>query len=263
MLSPEELERYARHIVLAGLGGPGQHKLKAARVLVVGLGGLGSPVTLYLAAAGIGTLGLLDDDVVSLSNLQRQVLHTTAHVGAPKVASAAAAVAALNPHVTVEPHPLRIDEANADALVAAYDVVVDGTDNFAARYVLSDACFRQKKPLVTAAVSEYDASLTTILAYATGADGKPNPTYRCLFPAAPPAGLVPACAVNGVLGALLGVVGSLEALEVIKLVAGIGEPLVGRLLLIDVKAMAFDTIRYRWDPANPLNGRPEPPTPRP
>jgi adenylyltransferase/sulfurtransferase len=258
MLSPEELDRYARHIVLAGLGGPGQHKLKAARVLVVGLGGLGSPVTLYLAAAGIGTLGLVDDDVVSLSNLQRQVLHTSAAVGRRKVDSAAAAVAALNPHVAVVPHVLRIDEANADDLVAGYDVVVDGTDNFATRYALSDACFRQGKPLVTAAVSEYDASLTTILAHATGADGRPNPTYRCLFPAAPPAGLVPACAVNGVLGALLGVVGSLQALEVIKLVAGIGEPLVGRLLLFDAKAMSFDTIRYDWDPANPLNGQPSP-----
>jgi adenylyltransferase/sulfurtransferase len=258
MLSPEELDRYARHIVLAGLGGPGQHKLKAARVLVVGLGGLGSPVTLYLAAAGIGTLGLLDDDTVSLSNLQRQVLHTTHAVGRRKVDSATEAVAALNPHVIVVPHALRIDEANADDLVAGYDVVVDGTDNFAARYALSDACFRQNKPLVTAAVSEYDASLTTILSYAKGADGTPNPTYRCLFPAAPPAGLVPACAVNGVLGALLGVVGSLQALEVIKLVAGIGEPLVGRLLLFDAKAMSFDTIRYDWDPANPLNGQPSP-----
>jgi adenylyltransferase/sulfurtransferase len=261
MLSPEELERYARHIVLAGLGGPGQHRLKAARVLVAGLGGLGSPVTLYLAAAGIGTLGLLDDDTVGLSNLQRQILHATADVGRPKVESAAATVAALNPNVVVEPHPLRLDDDNADALVAGYDVVVDGTDNFAARYALSDACFRQKKPLVTAAVSEYDASLTTIIAHGTGPDGTPNPTYRCLFPEAPPAGLVPACAVNGVVGALLGVVGSLEALEVVKLVVGIGEPLVGRLLLIDVKAMHFDTIRYHWNPANPLNGNGRAPTP--
>lgn len=254
MLSQSELERYARHIVLRDLGGPGQQRLRAARVLVVGAGGLGAPAIIYLAAAGVGTLGIVDDDAVSLSNLQRQVIHATSDVGRLKVESASDAVGRVNPHVAVEAHAVRLNASNVMGLIASYEIVVDGSDNFETRYLLSDACFRAGKPLVTAAVSEYDGSLTTLMPHRAGPDGRPNPTYRCLFPDPPPAGTVPSCAAAGVLGALVGVMGSLQALEVIKLVAGIGEPLVGRLLLFDAKAMTFETIRYRWNPANPLNG---------
>ncbi|KPL52773.1 adenylyltransferase [Prosthecomicrobium hirschii] len=254
MFDPDELERYARHIVLRELGGPGQQKLKAARILVIGAGGLGAPVLLYLAAAGVGTLGIVDDDAVSLSNLQRQVIHATPDVGRPKVESAAAAIGRINPHVRVESHAVRLDAGNAPALVAAYDVVVDGSDNFATRYLVSDTCFRAGRPLVTAAVSEYDGSLTTLMPHRAGPDGRPNPTYRCLFPEPPPEGLVPSCAVAGILGALTGTMGSLQALEAIKIVAGIGEPLIGRLLMFDARALRFETVRYRWDPDNPLNG---------
>ncbi|MEJ1159624.1 HesA/MoeB/ThiF family protein [Prosthecomicrobium sp. N25] len=254
MLSESELERYARHIVLRDLGGPGQQRLKAARVLVVGAGGLGAPVILYLAAAGVGTLVVVDDDDVSLSNLQRQVIHGTEDVGRPKVDSAADHVARVNPHVRVETRRERLGPDNVDGLLAGVDVVVDGSDNFETRYLLSDACFRAARPLVTAAVSEYDGTLTTLAPHERGPDGVPNPTYRCLFPEPPPAGLVPACAVAGVLGALTGVMGSLQALEVIKLIAGIGEPLVGRLLMVDARAMRFETVRYAWSPDNPLNG---------
>ncbi|MDJ1157599.1 molybdopterin-synthase adenylyltransferase MoeB [Chelatococcus sp. SYSU_G07232] len=254
MLSSEEIERYARHLVLRDVGGPGQARLKAARVLVIGAGGLGAPLLQYLAAAGIGTLGVVDDDVVSLSNLQRQVIHGTPDVDRPKVESAADAIARLNPHVTVEQHRLRLTEDNARALVRGYDIVADGSDNFATRYTVSDACYFEGKPLVTAALGAFDASLTTIRAHERGADGKPNPTYRCLFPAPPPPGLVPTCAEAGVLGALAGVMGSLMAMEVIRAIVGFGESLVGRLLLIDAMSMRFETLRYRWDPDNPLSG---------
>lgn len=254
-LSREEIERYARHIVLMGVGGPGQQKLKGARVLIVGAGGLGSPAIQYLAAAGVGTIGVVDDDVVSLSNLQRQVIHDTAAVGGAKVDSAAAAVARLNPHVRVETHRARIGTDNAATLVGAYDVVADCSDNFTTRYVVSDACFHAKKTLVTAAVGQFDGSLTTLKPQAKGADGSLNPTYRCLFPEPPPEGLLPTCAQAGVLGALVGVVGALQALEVIKEIVGYGELLVGRLLLMDARDMRFETVEYRWNPANPLNGR--------
>ena len=255
LLSSDELERYARHIVLKDLGGPGQQRLKAARVLVIGAGGLGAPAILYLAAAGVGTIGIVDDDAVSLSNLQRQVIHATADIGRPKVDSAADHVGRINPHVAVETHAVRLGPDNVGALVAAYDLVIDGSDNFETRYTVSDACFHAKKPLVTAAVSEYDGSLTTLLPHLADAEGRPNPTYRCLFPEAPPAGLVPSCAVAGILGALVGVMGSMQALEALKLIAGIGEPLVGRLLLVDARSMRFETIGYRWNPRNPLNGK--------
>jgi adenylyltransferase/sulfurtransferase len=254
-LSANELERYARHIVLREVGGPGQQALKRARVLVVGAGGLGSPLLLYLAAAGVGTLGIVDDDRVSLSNLQRQVLHATADVGRPKTESAAAAIARLNPHVAVTAVPARLTADNARALVQGWDVVADGSDNFATRYALSDACCLERRPLVTAALGAFDATLTTLRPFETGPDGEPNPTYRCLFPAAPPPGTVPACAEAGVLGALAGLAGSLMALEVIRAVVGFGTPLVGRLLMIDARAMRFETLSYRWDPDNPLTGR--------
>ena len=253
-LSDEELERYARHLVLRQVGGPGQAKICAASVLVVGAGGLGSPVALYLAAAGIGRLGLVDDDAVSLSNLQRQILFRTTDVGRPKVEAAAVALKALNPGVRIDVHPVRLTRANAMELIADYDIVADGSDNFATRYLVADACYFAKKPLVTAALGTFDGTLTTIRAYERGADGKPNPTYRCLFPEPPPPGTVPACAEAGVLGALAGVVGSMMALEVIREIVGFGEGLVGRLVMLDARAMRFETLRYAWDPANPQTG---------
>ncbi|MDT3685056.1 MAG: molybdopterin-synthase adenylyltransferase MoeB [Pseudorhodoplanes sp.] len=254
MLTADELERYARHIVLRDVGGPGQAKLKSARVLVVGAGGLGAPLLLYLAAAGVGTIGIVDDDKVALSNLQRQVIHATPDVGVAKTDSAAAAIQRLNPHVKVETHPTRLTAANAMQLVSSYDVVADGSDNFATRYLVSDACFLAKKPLVTAALGVFDGTLTTIRAHERAADGTPNPTYRCLFPEPPPAGTVPACAEAGILGALPGVLGSLMALEVIREIVGFGEGLVGRLLMLDALAMRFETLRYGWDRDNPLSG---------
>ncbi|MFC6391415.1 HesA/MoeB/ThiF family protein [Methylorubrum zatmanii] len=253
-LSSDEIERYARHLVLREIGGPGQARLKAGRVLVIGAGGLGAPLIQYLAAAGIGTLGIVDDDTVSLSNLQRQVIHGTPDVGRPKVESAAEAVARLNPHVRVETHPFRLTPETAPALFEGYDLVADGSDNFSTRYAVSDACFVARKPLVTAALGAFDGSLTTIRAHETGPGGEPNPTYRCLFPNPPPPGSVAPCAEAGVLGALAGVMGSLMAMEVIRALAGFGEPLVGRLLMVDARSMRFETLAYAWDPDNPLNG---------
>jgi len=239
-LSAEELQRYARHIVLPEVGGPGQQRFKAARVLVVGAGGLGAPVALYLAAAGIGTIGIVDDDEVSLSNLQRQVIHTTAAVGTPKVVSAQAVLSALNPHVVIVPHRLRLDAGNAAELIGAYDLVADGSDNFATRYLVADICAAARVPLVTGAVGRFDGSVTVLKPYEDG-----NPSYRDLFPAAPPDGLVPSCAEAGILGALTGVIGSIQALEVLNVLAGIGEPLLGRLLLYDGLAQRFDEVRYK------------------
>ncbi|WP_374307859.1 ThiF family adenylyltransferase [Methylocella sp.] len=252
--SPEEVERYARHIVLRGVGGPGQRKLREARVLAVGAGGLGAPLIQYLAAAGVGEIGIVDDDEVSLSNLQRQVLYATADVGRPKAQVAAEAVARLNPHVRATPHVLRLGADEARALVAGYDVVADGSDNFATRYIVSDACFFERRPLVTAALGAFDGSLTVLRPYESGNDGRPNPTYRCLFPAPPPEGFAPPCAEIGVLGALAGVLGSMMALETIREIVGFGEGLVGRLMLVDALDMRVETLRYAWDPANPLNG---------
>jgi molybdopterin/thiamine biosynthesis adenylyltransferase len=256
-LTPDEIDRYARHLVLRDVGGPGQQKLKRARVLVIGAGGLGAPLVQYLAAAGIGTIGIVDDDTVSLSNLQRQVIHGTPDLGRPKVESAADAIGRLNPHVTVETHPIRLTADNARDLIRGYDIVADGSDNFETRYAVSDACFLEKRPLVTAALGQFDASLTTIRAHEIGPDGRPNPTYRCLFPSPPPPGAIPSCAEAGVLGALAGVMGSLMAMEVIREIVGFGESLVGRLLMVDARAMRFDTFRYGWDEANPLSGTPE------
>ena len=260
-LTSEEVERYARHLVLREIGGPGQQKLKRARVLVVGAGGLGAPLLEYLAAAGVGALGVVDDDVVALSNLQRQVLHGTPDVGRPKVESAADAIRRLNPHVTVETHALRLDAQNARSLVSHYDVVADGCDNFATRYLVSDACFFERRPLVSAAVGGFDAQMTTLRPYERSADGRQNPSYRCLFPHPPAPGTVPACEEAGVLGALTGVVGALMALEVIREIVGFGEGLVGRLLLFDARAMRFETLRYAHDPDNPLWGLLQPPHP--
>jgi len=255
MLTPEELERYARHIVLREVGGPGQGALKRARVLVIGAGGLGAPVLLYLAAAGVGTLGVVDDDTVSLSNLQRQVIHATPDIGRQKVESASDVIRRLNPNVSLEAHATRLTADNAIDLVSRYDSVADGSDNFTTRYLVSDACYFAQRPLVTAAVGPFDGTLTTLRPHETGPDGNPNPTYRCLFPEPPPAGTVPACAEAGILGALPGVLGSLMAFEVIREIVKFGEGLVGRLLMIDALAMRFETLSYAWDPANPLSGR--------
>lgn len=254
-LSPDELERYARHIVLREIGGPGQQKLKAARALVIGAGGLGSPILLYLAAAGVGTLGVIDNDTVSLSNLQRQVLHGTGDIGRLKVDSAADAVRAVNPHIAVETHNARITPENAEGLIAGYDIVLDGSDNFSTRYLVSDAAFRAKRPLVMGWLGTMDGAITTLRPYEDSkVKGVPNPTYRCLFPEPPPDGTIPTCEQAGVLGALAGVVGSLMALEAIREIAPFGEGLVGRLLMIDARSMRFETLTYAFDRANPLSG---------
>lgn len=249
MFSEDELERYARHIVLADVGGPGQQKLKAARVLAIGAGGLGAPILQYLAAAGVGTITTVDDDTVSLSNLQRQVIHGMPDLGRLKVESARDAMLRINPNTVVNPVAARFTRDNAAALVADHDVVVDGSDNFTTRFLAADTCFALGRPLVTAAVSEFDGSITTLKPYELGEDGEPNPSWRCLFPEPPPPGLVPACVEAGILGAVVGVLGTLAATEVLKLITGVGEPLVRRLLMVDLKSMRFDTIDYRRSPA--------------
>lgn len=254
-LTTEEIERYKRHLVLREVGGQGQQRLKAAKVLVIGAGGLGSPLLMYLAAAGVGTIGIVDDDRVSLDNLQRQIVHDTPHVGASKVASAAEMIARLNPHVRVEAHDFRIDAGNALDLIARYEIVADGSDNFATRYLVSDACYLARRPLVFAAVGPFDGYLTTFKPHEKGPDGEPFPTYRCVFPEPPPPGTVANCAEVGVLGAAVGVVGTLQAAEVLKEIVGYGESLAGRLLLYDARATRFTEIKIAWDPANPLSGR--------
>lgn len=255
MLTPEEIERYKRQLVLKEIGGEGQQRLKNARVLVVGAGGLGSPLMLYLAAAGIGTIGIIDDDRVSLDNLQRQVLHDTSSVGEPKTESAAVTIARLNPHVETHLHTTRLTSENALDIIGAYDLVADGSDNFATRYLVNDTCYFAKKPLVFAAVGPFDGHLTTFRAFERDEDGNPRPSYRCLFPEPPPDGTVPPCSEAGILGAVAGVVGCLQAVEVVKEILGIGESLVGRLLLYDALQARLSTVAYAWDPENPLNGR--------
>jgi adenylyltransferase/sulfurtransferase len=251
-LSDEELDRYARHIVLREVGGPGQAKLKSARVLVVGAGGLGSPVILYLAAAGVGTIGVVDFDEVSLSNLQRQIAHRTEDVGLPKTQSAARAAHAINPHVRIEPHNLRLSPANALELISHYDLVADGSDNFATRFLLNDACFFARKPLVSAAVTEFDGQLATYRAFdRTGS----WPCYRCLFPEPPPPGTVPSCSEAGILGAAAGVMGTLQALEILKEILGVGQSLAGRLLIYDALDTRFRTVAVKPDPACALCGQ--------
>jgi molybdopterin-synthase adenylyltransferase len=254
-LTREELERYARHIVLRHVGGPGQAKLRKARVLVIGAGGLGSPALQYLIAVGVGCIGVADDDIVSLSNLQRQTIHRTHAIGQAKTESVVAFAQELNPDVRIVPHVIRINTNNAATLLADYDVVLDGSDNFETRFCVSDACFYLRKPLITAAVNEFDASITVLKPFEAGPDGTPNPTYRCLFPDIPTPGTIQACSEVGVLGALTGVVGALQAMEAIREIVGFGETLVGHLLLIDALNLRFDKIAYRWDPDNPLNGR--------
>ncbi|WP_298727506.1 molybdopterin-synthase adenylyltransferase MoeB [uncultured Ferrovibrio sp.] len=244
VFSQEELERYARHVILPEIGGAGQQKLKNARVLVIGAGGLGSPMLLYLAAAGVGTIGIVDDDTVSLSNLQRQVAHDTTRIGTHKTESAAIAVASLNPHVRVIEHTLRLTEENAEKIFAGYDIVADGSDNFDTRFLVNDTCYRLKKTLVTAAILRFDGQLSTFKAHL----GAPHPCYRCVFPEPPPPGSIPACSEAGVLGALGGVMGSLQALEVVKEILDLGDSLSGRLMLYDALRGDFRTVRLRRDP---------------
>ncbi len=254
-LTKSEIERYKRHIVLRDVGGAGQQRLKGARVLLIGAGGLGSPLITYLAAAGVGTIGIVDDDVVSLSNLQRQIVHDTASVGRPKVESAAATVERLNPNVTVEAHRMRLDADNAMDMVSRYDIVADGSDNFATRYLVSDACHLAKKVLVYGAVGPFDGYVTTFKPHTTNAAGTPYPSYRCLFPEAPPPGTVANCAEVGVLGCVVGVVGTLMATEVLKEILGLGESLAGRLMIWDALSAAFQEVQVAWDANNPLSGR--------
>lgn len=253
-LTPDEIQRYKRHLVLKEIGGPGQQKLKAARVLVVGAGGLGSPLIVYLAAAGVGTIGIVDDDRVSLDNLQRQIVHDTEHVGAFKVESAQETVRRLNPHVVVEAHACRLDADNALDLIGRYDIVADGSDNFATRYLVSDACHFAKKPLVFGALGPFDGYVTTFKPHQRTAAGEPYPSYRCLFPEAPPPGTVANCAEVGVLGAVAGVIGTLQATEVLKEITGAGESLAGRLLIYDAKGGRFESVNVAWDPDNALSG---------
>ncbi len=245
MLTAPELERYARQIVLSEIGGPGQQALKRARILLIGAGGIGSPAALYLAAAGVGTLGLVDDDAVSLSNLQRQILFSSEDVGRPKVDAAAERLDRLNGHTMVERHHRRIARHDGHDLVQGYDLVIDGSDNFATRYVMADLCEAAGRPLVSAAVQRFAGQVTTLTPFASRPDGTPCPAYRDLFPAAPPAGMVPSCAEAGILGVVTGILGTLAATEAIKLVCGIGEPLVGRLLHFDALTLRFEETRYR------------------
>jgi adenylyltransferase/sulfurtransferase len=239
----EEIHRYSRHILLAEVGGTGQARLREASVLVAGAGGLGSPLLLYLAAAGVGRIGVADGDVVELSNLQRQIAHTTDGIGLAKVDSAAAAARALNPNVTIETCHARITAANALELVAGYDIICDGTDNFATRFLLADACVLARRTLVSAAVLRFEGQLSVFRPQQGG------PCYRCLYPEPPPPGLVPSCGEAGVLGAVTGVMGTLQATEVLKEILGIGETLAGRVLIWDALATRFRTVRLRPDPA--------------
>ena len=254
MLTPDEIERYKRQLVLKEIGGEGQQRLKAARVLVIGAGGLGSPLILYLAAAGVGQIGIIDSDRVSLDNLQRQIVHDTKSVGRSKTKSAAQAIERLNPQIETRLYSTRLVAENALEIVRGFDIVADGSDNFATRYLVNDACYFAKVPLVFAAVGPFDGHLTTIRAFEKDEAGNPRPSYRCLFPEPPPEGTVPPCSEAGSLGSVAGVIGTLAATEVVKELLGIGESLVGRLLLYDALQARFSTVAYGWDPDNPLNG---------
>jgi molybdopterin/thiamine biosynthesis adenylyltransferase len=251
-LSDEQFQRYARHLILDEVGEEGQEKLLASRILVVGAGGLGSPMLLYLAAAGVGTIGIIDDDRVDLTNLQRQIVHATERVGALKVDSARATLAAVNDGIRVETHPMRLVPDNAAELIAGYDLVADGSDNFATRYLLTDLCFRLKKPLVAAALSPFEGQLSIFRPYL----GAGHPCYRCLFREPPPAELAPSCGANGVLGVLPGTMGLLQATEVIKLILSIGEPAIGRLLLYDALGATLTEVKVHRDPECPICSRP-------
>ena len=246
-LTPEQRMRYSRHTLIPEVGVDGQLKLLNAKVLLIGAGGLGSPAALYLAAAGIGTLGIVDDDLVDESNLQRQVIHNTERVGTPKTESARTSIEALNPDVNVVEHRTRLDASNILEIIRDYDVLVDGADNFPTRYLLNDASVRLRKPVVSASILTFDGQISTFVPYE-------GPCYRCLYPTPPPAELAPSCSENGVLGVMAGIMGLLQANEVIKLVIGKGEPLVGRLLLFESLSTTFTELKVRRDPECPICG---------
>lgn len=249
-LSEEQFRRYARHLILDEVGEEGQEKLLRSRVLVIGAGGLGSPLLMYLAAAGVGTLGLVDDDRVDITNLQRQIVHATARVGDLKVDSAAETLARVNDGVRIEAHPLRLGADNAEALIASYELVVDGSDNFTTRYLLNDYCTRLRRPLVAAALSPFEGQLSTFKAYL----GDGHPCYRCLFREPPPPGMVPRCEEAGILGAVAGVIGTLQAVEVLKELLALGDSLDGTLLIYDALRVRFHRIRIAKDPDCPTCG---------
>ncbi len=246
-LTPEELRRYSRHLLLPQVGLEGQRKLKAAAVLIVGLGGLGSPIAMYLAAAGVGRLGLVDADVVDESNLQRQIVHGQSWVGRLKVESARARLLEINPYIQVDTYPVRLNRDNALEILRPYDIVVDGTDNFPTRYLLNDACVLLGKPFVYGSIYRFEGQISVF-------DAQRGPCYRCLFPEPPPPHLVPTCGMGGVFGVLPGVVGTIQATEVLKLILGIGQPLIGRLLLYDALEMTFDTVQVPKNPRCPVCG---------
>jgi molybdopterin/thiamine biosynthesis adenylyltransferase/rhodanese-related sulfurtransferase/molybdopterin converting factor small subunit len=246
-LSREEIQRYSRHLIMPEVGMDGQRKLKAARVLLVGAGGLGSPLGLYLAAAGVGTIGMVDHDVVDVTNLQRQLLHGTKDIGRSKLESARDRLEDVNPHVQLEPHDIRLTSDNALEVLESYDIVVDGTDNFPTRYLVNDACVLLGKPNVYGSIFRFEGQLSVF-------DARRGPCYRCLFREPPPPGLVPSCAEGGVLGVLPGIIGALQALETIKLVLGAGDPLIGRLVLFDALPMRWRQLQLRKDPACPVCG---------
>jgi molybdopterin/thiamine biosynthesis adenylyltransferase/rhodanese-related sulfurtransferase len=248
-LSAQQRERYSRHLLMPEVGVEGQIKLLDAKVLLLGAGGLGSPTALYLAAAGVGTLGIVDDDEVDLSNLQRQVIHTTQRIGTPKVDSAEETIRALNPDVVVQKYPVRLNAENIMEIIAGWDVIVDGVDNFPTRYLLNDASVRLQIPVVSASILGFDGQLSIFKPYE-------GPCYRCLFPQPPPAELAPSCGANGVLGVLPGTMGLLQATEVVKLILGIGEPAIGRLLLYDALAATLSEVKVRRDPDCPICSRP-------
>jgi len=246
----EQIKRYARHIILPEVGGKGQEKLLNSKVLVIGAGGLGSPAILYLAAAGVGTIGIVDFDVVDFSNLQRQIIHNTERVGTPKVESAKKTVEMLNPDVKVITYNTRISKENIMDIIKDYDVVLDGTDNFPTRFLINDACYFAGKPLVSAAMLRFEGQVSVF----DFRNKEKSPCYRCLFPEPPPPGLVPSCQEAGILGSIGGIMGCIQATEAIKLILGIGEPLVGKLLIMDALSMDFRKVKLRKDPNCPLCG---------
>ncbi len=253
-MDDSEIERYARHLVLRQVGGAGQARLRGAKVLVVGAGGLGAPLLMYLAAAGVGTIGVVDDDTVALSNLQRQIVHMTRAIGEAKTESAARTLAQINPHVHVVEHRERLGAHNARALVSGYDVVADGCDNFETRFCINDACYFEKKVLVSGALAQFDGQLATFKAHVARDSGGHYPCYRCLFPAPPPPGSVQNCAEAGILGAVAGVIGTLQATEVLKEILGIGDTLAGKLLIYDALGARMRTVKLKADPACALCG---------
>ena len=246
ILSEEQVRRYSRHLILPEIGGSGQRKLLNGKVLLVGAGGLGSPAALYLAAAGVGTLGIVDFDAVDLSNLQRQILHHVRDVGRPKVESAVDAIADLNPDVKVVPYREALNSSNARQIFSEYDVIVNGSDNFPTRYLANDACVFLKKPLVDGSIFKFEGQTTVFL--------PGHGCYRCLYPAPPPPGVVPSCAEAGVLGVICGVIASIQGVETIKLLLGLGDPLVGRLVFFDALSMEFRQVKFRRDPDCPVCG---------